>query len=85
MARGRPALVSSNAGIHDWTQLKEGLFAYDQSRPLVDALREILALPDDTLCQKAEACRTAAEGLNNQTIQQWADVLKKYAGSQTSN
>ena len=85
MARGRPALVSSNAGIHDWPQLKEGLFAYDQSRPLIDALREILALPEDTLKQKAEAARAAAKGLNDQTIQQWIDVLGKYAKRRTTN
>lgn len=80
MARGRPALVSSNAGIQDWPQLQEGLFAYDQERPLVDAVREILALPKENLKQKADAARAAAEGLNNQTIRQWIDVLKKYAG-----
>ena len=79
MARGRPALVSSNAGIHDWPQLKEGLFAYDQERPLIDAVREILALPENSLREKADAARAAAEGLNNQTIQQWVDVLSKYA------
>lgn len=79
MARGRPALVSSNAGIHDWPQLQEGLFAYDQKRPLIDALREILALPKEHIRQKADAARAAAESLNHQTIQQWIDVLRKYA------
>jgi len=79
MARGRPALVSSNAGIHDWPQLKEGLFAYDQSRPLIDAIREILELPSDIWQHKAQAARTAAEGLNNQTIQQWVDILSQYS------
>lgn len=79
MARGRLALVSSNAGIHDWPQLKEGLFAYDQSRPLIDALRDILALPDHSLREKAGAARAAAEGLNKQTIQQWLDLLSNYA------
>lgn len=81
MARGRPALVSANAGIHDWPQLQEGLFSYDQQRPLIDALREILALPHDHLRQKAEAARTAAEALNHQTVQQWLDVLAKYSRS----
>jgi glycosyltransferase involved in cell wall biosynthesis len=78
MARGRPALVSSNAGIHDWPQLAEGLFAYDQSRPLIDAIHEILALPEENLRHKAESARAAAQDMNDQTIQQWIDVLKKY-------
>lgn len=79
MARGRPALVSSNAGIHDWPQLQEGLFAYDQRRPLVDALREILALPPETLRQKADSAHAAAMGLNDQTIDQWLAVLRRYS------
>lgn len=79
MARGRPALVSANAGIHDWPQLKEGLFAYDQQRPLIDAIREILALPPEQLKEKAAAAHDAAEGFNDQTIRQWVDVLSKYA------
>ena len=78
MARGRPALVSSNAGIHDWPQLEGGLFSYDQALPLVDKLQEILALPPEQVRQKSTAARTAAEDLNNQTIQQWLDVLEKY-------
>jgi glycosyltransferase involved in cell wall biosynthesis len=80
MARGRPALVSANAGIHDWQQLKDGLFTYDQERPLIDALREVLALPPEKLQAKADAARAAAEGLNHQTIRQWLDVLAKYRG-----
>jgi len=79
MARGRPALVSANTGIHDWPELQDGLFAYDQERPLVDALREILALPHAQLQQKADAARSAAESFNAQTIRQWVDVLRKYA------
>lgn len=79
MARGRPALVSANAGIHDWPQLKEGLFAYDQQGPLVDAIREILTLPAAHLQQKSAAARAAAESFNDQTIRQWVDVLEQYA------
>ncbi|MEO0510867.1 MAG: glycosyltransferase [Verrucomicrobiota bacterium] len=79
MSRGRPALVSSNAGIHDWPQLKEGLFAYDQEQPLVDTIREILTLPAATWREKAKAARAAAVRLNNQTIQQWVEILGKYS------
>ena len=79
MARGRPALVSSNAGIHDWSLLREGLIAYDQERPLVEAIREVLNLPAETLQAKSTAARSAAETLNRQTIDQWVEVLRKYA------
>lgn len=81
MARGRPALVSSNAGIHDWPQLKCGLFEYDQSTPLVDSIRKVLTLPTEALKEKSEAARKSALELNQKTILQWVDVLKRYASS----
>jgi len=79
MARGRPALVSSNAGIHDWSLLKDGLIAYDRSKPLLDSIRPLLDLPAEHWQQKAFASRRAAERLNRETILQWAAVLAKYA------
>jgi len=79
MARGRPALVSSNAGIHDWAQLREGLVAYDSSKPLVDAIRPLLREPSAYWQQKAFAARRAAEQLNRETIDQWAEMLARYA------
>lgn len=84
MARGRPALVSSNAGIHDWAQLKGGLFSYDQSLPLTDKIQEILDLPPEQMREKSDTARTAAEALNDQTIQQWIDVLSQYAEKRIS-
>lgn len=81
MARGRPALVSANAGIHDWPQLRDGLFAYDQERPLVEAIQSILALPQSALQAKSTAAREAAETLNHQTIDQWVEVLQRYGQS----
>ena len=78
MARGRPALVSSNAGIHDWSLLREGLIAYDQERPLIEAIREVLELPAEKLRAKSTAARSAAETLNRQTIDQWVEVLQRY-------
>jgi len=79
MARGRPAIVSSNAGIHDWARLQPGLFAYDQDRPLVEAIREVLELPPEALGQKSAAAHQAAVELNNETINQWVEVLQTYA------
>ncbi|MFP4157551.1 MAG: glycosyltransferase [Opitutales bacterium] len=81
MARGRPALVSANAGIHDWPLLRDGLIAYDQQRPLVEAIQEVIDLPAEQLQARSTAARSAAETLNRQTIDQWVDVLGKYAHS----
>lgn len=44
MARGRPALVSENAGIHDWPALRPGLLAYTRGESLADAIARLQAL-----------------------------------------
>lgn len=78
MARGRPALVSANAGIHDWPLLREGLFKLESTQTLGDALSEILLLPPEAWQTKAAAARQAAEELNKATIDQWVDVLHRF-------
>lgn len=78
MARGRPALVSANAGIHDWPLLKDGLFALNPEDTLTKAIARLLELPPEEWQRKAFTCRQAAERLNRETIDQWAEVLAKY-------
>ncbi len=79
MARGRPALVSANAGIHDWPELKDGLITLKADIPLSDAIRDCLDQTPDYWQRTARAARAAAEQLNQSTLEQWAGVLTKYA------
>lgn len=79
MARGRPALVSANAGIHDWPLLKDGLFALNSDDTLTGAIGRLLELPTEEWQRKAIACRDAAEQLNHNTINQWTEVLATYS------
>ncbi|MEX0330654.1 MAG: glycosyltransferase [Puniceicoccaceae bacterium] len=79
MARGRPALVSAEAGIHEWKSLSEALFVLNTGKSIVEVFNELLALPAETWRQKAEAARTAAVALNDQTIDQWVEFVRKYA------
>ncbi|MGB0258690.1 MAG: glycosyltransferase [Coraliomargarita sp.] len=79
MARGRPALVSANAGIHDWPLLKDGLFALNPEDTLTKAISRLLELPAEEWQRKADICRNAAEQLNRETVLQWASVLANYA------
>ena len=79
MARGRPALVSANAGIHDWPLLRAGLIALPKGQDLADAIRALLQLSTTELHHKARSARNAAEQLNRETIGQWASVLANYA------
>lgn len=82
MARSRPALVSANAGIHDWPLLREGLFKLEADQSLTDALSHILQLPAEAWQKKASAARQAAEKLNQETIDQWVEVLNRFKPSQ---
>ncbi len=79
MARGRPALVSANAGIHDWPELKDGLIALPPGQSLSEAIQSCLQQAPEYWQRTAEAARRAAEQLNQATLAQWAGVLAKYA------
>ena len=78
MARGRPALVSANAGIHDWSNLADGLFSLREDESLADAIARLLQLPPESWREKAELARAAAGNLNHATIRQWGEVLGKH-------
>ncbi len=75
MARGRPALVSANAGIHDWPLLKNGLFKLASDETLIEAINKLIQLPTSEWSERAIAARKASEQLNNETIDQWVDIL----------
>ena len=79
LARGRPALVSENAGIHQWTVLKDALFTWGPDESIVEALKRIQALPAIKWAEMAINGRKAAEALNQETTDQWAGLVQKYA------
>lgn len=79
MARGRPALVATRAGIHDWPALRPGLFPLEADEPVAAALSRIQELPTETWVDRCYSARAAAEALNNETIEQWVEVLHQYA------
>jgi len=79
MARGRPALVAENAGIHQWKVLKEALLVLRKDESIVESLRQLQAMPAVRWAELAVAGRTAAEALNRETIEHWTSFLCKYA------
>jgi glycosyltransferase involved in cell wall biosynthesis len=79
MARGRCALVSANAGIHDWPELKGGLVPFEHGESLASAIGELVQLSPEARADGAIAARTAAEQFNRKAIQQWVEVLARYA------
>lgn len=78
MARGRPALVTANAGIHDWEALKGGLITLDANNSLSQAIATCLKQPPEYWQITAKKARAAAEQLNRETLNQWTETLEKY-------
>ena len=79
MARGRPALVSASAGIHEWQELAPALFKLRDGDKIGQTLTELRKLPAVEWQQKGRAARAAAEALNNKTIDQWVGFVQTYS------
>jgi len=75
MARGRPALVSTRAGIHAWPALREGLFSLDKPQHLAATLAELRELGEDEWLARSRAARRVAEDLNDRTLSHWQELL----------
>lgn len=79
LSRGRPALVAEAAGIHQWTLLKGALYVLHNGESVATRLQELRLLPREELTEKAIAARTAAETLNEQTIDEWVGFVCQFA------
>ncbi len=84
MARQRMVLVSHQCGIIHWDELAEGLFQIQPEESVVDALRRIEGLPVDEWHARAERARTAAESINDITIEHWLEVIEQLAEAETA-
>jgi hypothetical protein len=79
MARSRPVLVSAAAGIHDWPELASGLFRLEAEETLSTAIGRLRGYSSDTVASAGAASRQAAETFHHGTLQQWLEVLQRYA------
>lgn len=80
MARGRPALVSTTAGIHSWPSLRPGLFSVERPEAIGERLEALLELSPESWQEKSEAARRVALQLNQRTIEHWLSLLKSQLG-----
>ena len=79
MARGRPAVVAENAGIHSWHALHDGLITLRRSDRLADAIRRVQAQCPQERRDKAMRARQAAERLNMETLAHWIGLIDRQA------
>ena len=82
MARGRPALVSTAAGIHDWPSLRPGLVPFSPGDSLADCLQSLQAYGPGRWELLERRCRAAAAALNGATIAEWQALLAAVAGNE---
>lgn len=75
MARGRPAVVAENAGIHSWHALRDGLVALREGEDLADAIRRLQAQCPEARRVRALRAREAARALNDETLAQWLELV----------
>lgn len=81
LARGRPALVSSAAGICGWPELRGGVLPLDPEADLAERLRGMAALPAGEWRARSVAARNAAISLNNSTVAGWVSLLSGGCGA----
>lgn len=81
MARGRPALVSANAGIQAWPSLQPGLFKLNRPENLSDVLTGLKALSPQEWQQKSATALDAAKTLNQETVGHWLELLGEHPQS----
>lgn len=78
MARGRPALVSSRAGIHAWPKLRDGLFTLNTPENLPETLQSLGELPPAEWERRSTSARSLAEELNTGTLDHWTELLVRH-------
>ncbi|MHA7815081.1 MAG: glycosyltransferase [Pseudohaliea sp.] len=81
MVRGRPALVSTAAGIHDWPSLRPGLVPFTPGESLADCLRSLQAYGPGRWEQLERRCHAAAVALNAATTAEWHSLIESVAGN----
>lgn len=78
MARGCLALVSHSAGIFQWPELQDGLFALHDGESLAAAIERLRAESPRKRRDKARRARIAARGLNDRTLAQWLELIAEH-------
>lgn len=79
MARGRPAIVAENAGIHSWHSLRQGLIPLRGQASLTETIRQVQRQSPASRQDSAERAREAAERLNTETLAHWVSLLDQHA------
>jgi len=84
MARGRLVLVSQDAGIYHWQELRQGLYSFKTGSGLSQAIQHIMDESREKHLHKSATARALAEELNERTLNEWLHVLASYSQASTA-
>lgn len=79
MARGRIAVVTETCGIADWEALAPHLVSFPLQSSLTEVLEGLAAASEADLIDRASASRQAALALNDASLDQWLEILRRHA------
>lgn len=77
MARGRPVIVSKNAGINEWETLSKHIIQLENEASLIDTIQKLIEMSDEERITLSNNAYTAAREFHTNTIQQWIDLLSE--------
>lgn len=79
MIRGRPALISPNCGLANWSELQPGIVVMDEGQRLTGALAEMRSMGPEAITALAARARLGARQLSERTVDHWLAVLVRAA------
>jgi len=77
MARGRPVIVSKNAGINEWDTLSKNILQLEHEGELIKTIQTLIAMNYEERIHLSNNAYSSAREFHANTIQQWIDLLLK--------
>jgi len=75
MARGRPVIVSKNAGINEWDTLRKNILQLDNEDELINCIQKLIDMNHEERITLSNNAHSAAREFHDQTVEQWINLL----------
>ena len=75
MARGRPVIVSKNAGINEWDTLRKNILQLDNEGELINCIQKLIDMNHEERITLSNNAHSAAREFHDQTVEQWINLL----------
>ena len=75
MARGRPVIVSKNAGINEWDTLSKNILQLEHEEALIKTIQTLIDMNYEERIHLSNNAHSSAREFHTNTVQQWIDLL----------